>query len=106
MNRLSFDRRSFLKISALASGARAPRLYIPSAQAQAPKKSDLKPTAFIKIAPDGTVTIKARGPEMGQGIKTELPMLIAEELDVDWKSVRVEKADLDEATYGSQSAGR
>jgi isoquinoline 1-oxidoreductase subunit beta len=99
------NRRSFLKISAVASGGLALRLYIPSAQAQAPKKGDLKPTAFIKIAPDGTVTIKARGPEMGQGIKTELPMLIAEELDVDWKSVRVEQADLDEATYGSQSAG-
>ena len=99
------NRRSFLKISALASGGLTLGLYIPSARAQAPKKADLKPTAFIKIDPDGTVTIKARGPEMGQGIKTELPMLIAEELDVDWKHVRVEQADLDEATYGSQSAG-
>ena len=103
--KMSLNRRSFLKVSALASGALTLRLYIPQAQAQATKKADLKPTAFIKIAPDGTVTIKARGPEMGQGIKTELPMLIAEELDVDWKNVRVEQADLDEATYGSQSAG-
>jgi isoquinoline 1-oxidoreductase beta subunit len=102
---MNLNRRSFLKVSALATGAFTLRLYIPQAQAQAPKKQDLKPTAFIKIAPDGTVTIKARGPEMGQGIKTELPMLIAEELDVAWKDVRVEQADLDEATYGSQSAG-
>ena len=102
---MNLNRRSFLKVSALATGAITLRLYIPQAQAQAPAKQNLKPTAFIKIAPDGTVTIKARGPEMGQGIKTELPMLIAEELDVDWKNVRVEQADLDEATYGSQSAG-
>ena len=102
---MNLNRRSFLKVSALASGALSLRLYIPQAHAQAPQKSELKPTAFIKIAPDGTVTIKARGPEIGQGIKTELPMLIAEELDVDWKNVRVEQADLDEATYGSQSAG-
>jgi isoquinoline 1-oxidoreductase beta subunit len=102
---MNLNRRSFLKVSALATGAITLRLYIPQAQAQAPAKQNLKPTAFIKIAPDGTVTIKARGPEMGQGIKTELPMLIAEELDVDWKNVRVEQADLDEAAYGSQSAG-
>src|ERR1700733_2438269 len=105
MNRRTFTRRSFLKISALASGGLTLGLYIPSARAQAPKKGNLKPTAFIKIAPDGTVTIKARGPEMGQGIKTELPMLIAEELDVDWKKVRAKQPDLDEATSGSQSAG-
>jgi isoquinoline 1-oxidoreductase beta subunit len=102
---MNLNRRSFLKVSALTTGALTLRLYILQAQAQAPTKQNLKPTAFIKIAPDGTVTIKARGPEMGQGIKTELPMLIAEELDVDWKNVRVEQADLDEATYGSQSAG-
>jgi isoquinoline 1-oxidoreductase beta subunit len=102
---MDLNRRSFLKVSALATGALTLRLYIPQAHAQAPAKQNLKPTAFIKIAPDGTVTIKARGPEMGQGIKTELPMLIAEELDVEWKNVRVEQADLDEATYGSQSAG-
>jgi isoquinoline 1-oxidoreductase subunit beta len=104
---MNLNRRSFLKASALATGGFALGLYTPPwLEAQVPPQSpDLKPTAFIKIAPDGIVTIKARGPEIGQGIKTMLPMLIAEELDVDWKDVRVEQADLDEAVYGSQSAG-
>jgi isoquinoline 1-oxidoreductase beta subunit len=104
---MNLNRRSFLKMSAVATGGFTLSLYVkPLALAQAPpKQADLKPQAFIRIAPDGTTTIMARGPEMGQGIKTILPMMIAEELDVDWKDVRVEQADLNEAVYGSQSAG-
>src|SRR5690606_13665597 len=61
--------------------------------------------AYITIAPDGAVSIVNKVPEIGQGIKTMLPMLIAEELDVDWSRVTTVMADADAAVYGAQFAG-
>jgi isoquinoline 1-oxidoreductase beta subunit len=104
---MGMNRRSFLQLTALAGGGFALDLYrSPLAEAQGPgKPPDLKPQAFIRIAPDGVVTIMARASESGQGMRNMLPMLIAEELDVEWKDVRVEQAELNEKIYGPQFSG-
>jgi isoquinoline 1-oxidoreductase subunit beta len=96
-------RRTLLKVSALAGGGFMLRATLPR-----PAFADDKPAplnAFIRISPDGIVTIMSKNPEVGQGIKTMLPMVIAEEMDADWKQVRIEQAPLDEAKYGRQFAG-
>src|SRR5260370_6370874 len=105
----TMGRRSFLRVSAMAGGGMLLSVYRdPKVLAQAPhgpRRANLTPNAFIRIAADGVVTITAKNPEVGQGVKSMLPMLIAEELDVDWKDVRVEQADVDYAKYGLQVAG-
>jgi isoquinoline 1-oxidoreductase beta subunit len=107
------DRRDFLRQSALAGGSLLLGLYLdPAGAAEVVGKpaaasanaGDFKPNAFISISPQGAVTLVSKQPEIGQGIKTSLPMVIAEELEVDWKDVRVVQGDLDPA-YGRQSAG-
>ncbi len=103
---MPLSRRSFLHVTALAGGGMLLGTYLePKGFAQQPaQKTPLEPNTFIRIAADGTVTLVSRNPEIGQGIKTMLPMLIAEELEVDWKSVKVEQADYD-PKYGLQSTG-
>lgn len=107
----NMDRRRFLKVSALAGGG----LLVASAWdaaehvavAQAAPTTGLAPVAdfapnvFVSIAPSGAVTLIAPNSEMGQGIKTSLPMIIAEELDVRWEQVTVVQGDLNPA-YGRQ----
>src|ERR1700733_2161567 len=100
-------RRSFLQVGTAAGGGLLIGSFdspTASAQQQPPPPPPIEATAFVRINSDGTVTLVSRNPEIGQGIKTMLPMLIAEELEVDWKSVKTEQADLD-AKYGGQTTG-
>jgi isoquinoline 1-oxidoreductase beta subunit len=100
------SRREFLRVTAIAGGGillgTSLRRFggTPLAAQSAPELN-----AFIRIMPDGIVTIIAQNPEIGQGVKTMLPMIIADELDVDWKDVRIEQASLDTSRFSGQSAG-
>ena len=102
-------RREFLRVSSIVGGGLLFASYIEPAGALtsfAPLgAADFVPNAFIRMTPDGIVTIIAKNPEIGQGVKTMLPMLIAEELDVEWKNVRIEQAMLDTTKYQGQTAG-
>ncbi len=104
------DRRSFLRVSGLAGGGLLVGLYLKggtrllAATADEPA-AGFAPNAFVRITPDGIATIMAKNPEVGQGVKTSLPMIIADELDIDWRNVRVEQALSEPALYGAQFAG-
>lgn len=102
------DRRSFLRVTAIAGGGLMLGTYLDAfdvTDANAATTADFAPNAYVRISPDGIVTVIAKNPEIGQGVKTMLPMLIAEELDVDWKAVRIEQGDLDTQRYQNQFAG-
>ena len=100
----SVDRRSFLKVSALAGGGLLISTYLPFGEVLAATPAaaaEFTPNAFITITPAGAISIIAPNSEMGQGIKTSLPMIVAEELDVPWETVTVVQGDLNPA-YGRQ----
>ncbi len=107
------DRRGFLRLSALAGGGLVLGIYANSANralgASVTKgtggaATEFAPNVFVRISASGAVTIVSKQPEMGQGVKTSLPMIIAEELEVNWKDITIEQGDLDQK-YGGQSAG-
>lgn len=102
---LAGTRRFALKAMLAAGGALAFEIEFAAAQGKSPQTGSAKLTAFVQINADNSVTIKAKNPEIGQGVKAMLPMLIAEELDVAWSAVRVEQAVADQAKFGPQFAG-
>jgi len=106
----ALTRRDFIRVSTLAGGGFALSLALPgeawaqTAQALDDTAKVFTPGPFIKITPEGIITILAKNPETGQGIKTALPMIVAEELDVDFSKVVVEQAGL-RSDVGAQFAG-
>ena len=97
-NQSKFSRRSFLKSSAMAGGGlmlsftwlssfRTPDTI---SAADLPEKW-YELTGYIKITPDNVITILNPNPEFGQNVKTSLPMIIAEQLEVEWKDVVIER---------------
>src|SRR6202041_1188571 len=108
---LALSRRSFLAASTVAGGGLLLDLSFPGVSAGAGAGHSAATAgvgvinAYIRIAPDDIVTIICKNPEIGQGIKTSFPQIVAEELDVDWSNVRTEMAVVDQAKYGPQFAG-
>jgi len=100
----SFTRREFLSVGLTALGGLAIGIRVAPAR-RAERHSIVAPNAFVRIEPDSTIVVVVPRPEMGQGARTAIAMLVAEELEADWERVRVEQADLDESRYGPQYAG-
>ncbi|MDY7394146.1 molybdopterin cofactor-binding domain-containing protein [Aureibaculum sp. 2210JD6-5] len=108
----NIDRRSFLRTSALAGGGMIIGFNLFNAcKPKAKPAIDISKlnfndfNGFIKIADNGMVTIFSPNPEIGQGVKTSMPMLIAEELDVAWENVHVAQGGLDMDVFERQVAG-
>jgi isoquinoline 1-oxidoreductase beta subunit len=105
----SLSRRGFIKLTGLAGGGLVLAVSLPRtrhavAQSGASGSAvDVNP--YVQIQPDGKVVLFAKNPEVGQGVKTSLPMIVAEELDVDWRSVEIRQSEIDAERYGPQFAG-
>jgi isoquinoline 1-oxidoreductase beta subunit len=110
------SRRTFLALAGAAGGGLVLAVTLGGRPAAARSASNgatedagmagaFAPNAYLRIAPDGKIRIFAPGPEVGQGIKTSLPMIVAEELDAAWGDVLVEQAPIAPSVYGRQSAG-
>ena len=87
-------RRDFLKLSVAASGGLLIGFYLPGMQPEA-QGTTFAPNAFVRIGTDDSVTVIVNHSEMGQGVFTALPMILADELDADWTKVRFEPAPVD-----------
>ena len=106
------SRRTFLKLSSLATGglvlgfnsfnaeAKTPAVFMPDAV-----EGDIAFNSYLSIATNGAITIFSPNPELGQNIKTSFPMVVAEELDADWKKVKVVQAALDTNKFDRQVTG-
>jgi len=101
---LNVTRRGFLKSGSAAGAGLLLGFYLPSRNGVAAAEPVFEPNVFLHIDTAGVVTLMAPRPELGQGVRTSLPMLIAEELEADWTKIRIEQA-LSDRKYGPQGVG-
>jgi isoquinoline 1-oxidoreductase beta subunit len=103
------DRRAFLKTGAVLGAGLTIGFFLPAGilrrATAAEPPSTFAPNAFLRIAPDNTITVLIKHLEMGQGVYTGLPMLVAEELEADWQQIQVEAAPADAKLYGNLAWG-
>lgn len=110
-SKTSIDRRSFLRASALTGGGLLLQFSWLAGQARSTKLTGgmageaAALNSFIRIAGDGTVTLFSANPEFGSNVKTSMPMILADELDVDWGRVVVEQADFFPSRFNRQFTG-
>ncbi|MDB5029993.1 molybdopterin cofactor-binding domain-containing protein [Mucilaginibacter sp.] len=107
MSDQSVSRRHFLKVSSIAGGGImfGFHLLTDASPVKHAAGAIFSPNAYVSIDSNGLITLMSPNPEIGQGVKTALPMILAEELDVQWDKVVVEMAPLDQSKYGSQTTG-
>jgi len=101
------SRRSLMKFGVAGAGLML-AFHLPTSAKAATGKGaskDFIPNVFVHITPEGTIVLMAKSPEIGQGIKTAFPLIIAEELDADWNDVQVEQSPINTKIYGQQGAG-
>jgi len=108
MNSKKISRRNLFRVSAIAGGGLMLKLSLPANALEDGATTLVKSSElnfYVQIASDGQITIYAPNPEMGQGIKTTLPMIIAEEMGANWDDVEVVLAPIDPAKFGLQGSG-
>jgi isoquinoline 1-oxidoreductase beta subunit len=107
--RAGLSRRGFIKLTGVAGGGFVLAMSMgPAARnalAQPSGSASFNANPYVQIQPDGKVVLFAKNPEVGQGVKTSLPMIVAEELDVDWQQVEVRQSIISAELYGLQLAG-
>jgi len=99
------SRRTVLNMSAGAAGGLMLGFQLGGSQEAQAAAGEFTPNAYITIQPNGRIVIMAKNPEIGQGVKTSLPMIVAEELDAAWTDVDVVQSPINDKLYGMQWAG-
>ena len=100
---LALTRREFVEVGAAAGAGLVLGFYLPSRAASPASGTPFAPNAFLEIERNGTITISVIRSEMGQGVLTTMPMLVAEELEADWTAIRIKQA-LANPLYGQEQS--